>query len=555
MENKETLLKQYQEKIASYKSQLAALRKDGVALIDSLTSDIKSLKTNKMISKEVKAARKQEYLQQIEKAKEVKAANASKIKEIEKEACAYAKETYAPIYAAVKEECKTIKAENSVKQKEEITAENDRFKTELDAIKAELAAETDSIQKQVLRNKISTCKKIHHNLVTDIKSKYGSLNQKAVDKKHESFVSEKNDLYEVRYGKNSIAEKFVMKCENYVYNFKLTDFLLKNGLYIIILVFMIICIISNPKLLMPNQVALIFKNWSTKVFFALGVAGLILFGGTDLSVGRMIAMGSLFTCMLLNPNSPTTLFGISFGKVYGAIGFPATVVLALVLSISTCVIFSLIAGFFTAKFKIHPFITTLGTSLIIWGTMSYGTSNIKTGAITDEASELVKHVFVKGSFLGLPVTIFYAIIAIFVVWLIWNKTKFGKNMYAVGGNSEAASVSGISVFKVTLGIFGLAGILYGVGAFLQALTSGSSSSVMGAGWELEAIAACVVGGISFSGGIGKVSGAVIGCLIFEILKYFLRDITGGSAEITNIFIGAIIIIAVTFDSIKYLKKK
>lgn len=128
-------------------------------------------------------------------------------------------------------------------------------------------------------------------------------------------------------------------------------------------------------------------------------------------------------------------------------------------------------------------------------------------------------------------------------------------MYAVGGNQEAASVSGISVFWVTLGVFIMAGILYGVGSFLIGVQTGSSSSTLGQGWELEAIAACVVGGISFSGGIGKVRGAVIGCLLFEILKYYLRDITNGSADITNIFIGIIIIVAVVFDSIKYLKKK
>ena len=128
-------------------------------------------------------------------------------------------------------------------------------------------------------------------------------------------------------------------------------------------------------------------------------------------------------------------------------------------------------------------------------------------------------------------------------------------MNAVGGNAEAPSVSGLSVFWTTLGVFIMAGVLYGFGGFFQATVTGSSSSSLGQGWEMEAIAACVIGGISFTGGIGKISGAVIGCLLFEILKYYLRQMTGGSADIANIFIGIVILVAVTFDSVKYLKKK
>lgn len=198
----------------------------------------------------------------------------------------------------------------------------------------------------------------------------------------------------------------------------------------------------------------------------------------------------------------------------------------------------------------HPFISTLGTSLIIWGLVGFGTNNIKTGNISSEAMSIGGNI--GGQF---PITLIYAIIAIAIVWFVWNKTTFGKNMYAVGGNAEAASVSGISVFKVTLGVFIMAGVLYGLGGFFQSTVTGSSSSSFGQGWELEAIAACVIGGISFTGGIGKISGAVIGCLIFEVLKYYLRAVFGGSSDISNIFIGVIILAAVTFDSIKYLKKK
>ena len=145
------------------------------------------------------------------------------------------------------------------------------------------------------------------------------------------------------------------------------------------------------------------------------------------------------------------------------------------------------------------------------------------------------------------------VIAIVVAWFIWNKTTFGKNMYAVGGNAEAASVSGISVFKVTMGVFIMAGIFYGCGGFLEAFKANASAGT-GQGYELDAIAACVVGGISFNGGIGKIGGAVIGVIIFTGLTYCLTFL-GIDTNLQFVFKGFIIIAAVALDSVKYLKKK
>ncbi|MDY4708247.1 MAG: galactoside ABC transporter permease, partial [Candidatus Treponema excrementipullorum] len=152
-----------------------------------------------------------------------------------------------------------------------------------------------------------------------------------------------------------------------------------------------------------------------------------------------------------------------------------------------------------------------------------------------------------------PKLIIPAVIAIIVAWFIWNKTTFGKNMYAVGGNAEAASVSGISVFKVTMGVFIMAGVFYGFGAFLETFKANASAGT-GQGYELDAIAACVVGGISFNGGIGKIGGAVLGVIIFTGLTYCLTFL-GIDTNLQFVFKGLIIIAAVALDSVKYLKKK
>ena len=224
---------------------------------------------------------------------------------------------------------------------------------------------------------------------------------------------------------------------------------------------------------------------------------------------------------------------------------------SLLLSIILCSMFSAMAGFFTAKFKMHPFISTMANQLIIFGLWFYITKGTASGGVEDKLVNIVAPKW-GGQF---PSIIIWSIICIVIVWFIWNKTRFGKNMYAVGGNQEAASVSGISVFWTTIFVFIMAGILYGIGGWLEcARAKGSASAATGSGWETDAIAACVVGGISFAGGIGKIGGAVFGVVIFTALSYalaFLRIDT----NLQFVVKGIIILAAVAMDSIKYLKKK
>lgn len=223
------------------------------------------------------------------------------------------------------------------------------------------------------------------------------------------------------------------------------------------------------------------------------------------------------------------------------------IVVALILAIIFAVIFSALAGFFTARFKMHPFITTLSTQLLIFGLMMIFFSNVPSFRINSNLKSLLA---------GERNTniIIASVIAVAIMWFIWNKTKFGKNMYAVGGNSEAAIVSGINVFAVTMSIFMMAGVLYGVGGFFEAIRVGTAQPNTGAGTELDAIAACVVGGISFSGGIGKIRGAVIGTIIFTGITYTITYL-GYDPNIQFVFKGIIIMAAVCLDSLKYLRKK
>ena len=344
------------------------------------------------------------------------------------------------------------------------------------------------------------------------------------------------------------------KWENYKYTFNRRTFLLQNGLYIaIILIFIGLCIatpiVKHVPLLTYNNILNILQQASPRMFLALGVAGLILLTGTDLSIGRMVGMGMTTATIIMHQGINT---GAVFGHVFDFTGMPIglRVIFALLMCILLCTFFTAIGGFFTAKFKMHPFISTMSNMLVIFGLGTYATKGVSFGAIEPSIPKMI-----IPRLNGFPTIILWAVAAIVIVWFIWNKSTFGNNLYAVGGNTEAASVSGISVFAVTMGAFILAGILYGFGSWLEcARMVGSGSAAYGQGWEMDAIAACVVGGVSFTGGIGKISGVVVGVLIFTVLIYSLT-ILGIDTNLQFVFEGIIIITAVTLDCLKYVQKK
>ena len=150
--------------------------------------------------------------------------------------------------------------------------------------------------------------------------------------------------------------------------------------------------------------------------------------------------------------------------------------------------------------------------------------------------------------------VIYAAIATAFVWVLWNKTKFGKNIFAIGGNPEAAKVSGVNVTVNLILIYMLSGVFYAFGGMLEAGRIGSATNNLGFMYELDAIAACVVGGVSFSGGVGTVLGVITGVIIFTVINYGMTYI-GVNPYWQFIIKGAIIIMAVALDSLKYAKKK
>jgi methyl-galactoside transport system permease protein len=155
---------------------------------------------------------------------------------------------------------------------------------------------------------------------------------------------------------------------------------------------------------------------------------------------------------------------------------------------------------------------------------------------------------------SLPYIVAIALTVAVGVWVLYNKTRFGKNLYAIGGNPEAAKVSGVNVAKNLMFMYVFAGVLYGLAGCLEAARTGGATNNYGNMYELDAIAAAVVGGVSTSGGIGTVPGIMVGVLIFSVINYGLTFI-GMSPYLQLVVKGAIILAAVAIDIRKYLTKK
>ena len=540
-EQEDKLRQSIDEYVGSIQAKIDALRADGTDKVLEIQSNLDSLKRDRIYTKQEKESIAEGWRKELEKAKAVEAKNKAEVSKLIADAETYLKAHFNQDYFQyVAASCKEEKSFAQEKYRATVAELNQEHQKTLSKL-------TDA-------HEIKDEKYVHKNRLFDAKMALNKDLQEVKDRRHAAYEHKFHLIDLLRMSKFTVGETLAQKVENYRYTFNTRNFLLKNGLYLAILViFIALCFITpavkGVQLLTVNNVLNILQMASPRMFLALGVAGLIMLAGTDLSIGRMMGMGMTAATIIMHQGVNT---GSVFGHVFDFTGMsvPARVVLALVVCIVLCTIFTTIAGFFTAKFKMHPFIATMANMLVIFGLVTYGTKGVSFGAIeTTIPSMIIPKI---GKF---PTIILWAVAAVVIVWFIWNKTTFGKNLYAVGGNPEAASVSGISVFAITVGAFILAGILYGFGSWLECIRMvGSGSAAYGQGWEMDAIAAAVVGGVSFTGGIGKISGVVVGVCIFTALTYSLTTL-GIDTNLQFVFSGIIILVAVTLDCLKYVQKK
>ena len=332
---------------------------------------------------------------------------------------------------------------------------------------------------------------------------------------------------------------------------RITTFLLDHAMFIIISIAIIGIAIARPRFISLASVINIISLTAAKLPIALGIGGAIVLSGTDISAGRIVGLTACISASLLQSTD-------YFNKMFPNLAtLPVFVVILAVMAVGAVI--GLVNGFFVAKFKLHPFIVTLSTQLIVFGLVLLYLQIGNNGGQTLSGIDSSYVNFVSGPLftlggIAVPRYILFSVIITVVMWLIWNKTAFGKNMFAVGSNEEAARVSGVNVFMTILGVFALAGALYGITGFIEGARIGSSASYTGLNYESDAIAACVIGGVSFVGGTGKISGIVIGVLLLQIIFVGLNFLSVDQ-NLLYIIKGAIILLACSIDMRKYLKKR
>ena len=344
------------------------------------------------------------------------------------------------------------------------------------------------------------------------------------------------------------------------------DLLLNNALTIIMIIAVVYIAIINKNFLKPASIINIISQTAAYLPAALGIAGCIVLTGTDLSAGRAVGLSACISASLLQNAANAA------NKMWPGIGTLPIWLVILIAMVLGAVIGSF-NGFFVAKFKLHPFIVTLGTQLILYTALLLYVQMGNNGGMAISNLGPSYTGFVKGSILALggtkgihfggnapagmtpiPNYVWFAIALTAIMCFIWNKTSFGKNMFALGSNEEAARVSGVNVFATTVMVFALAGAMYGFTGFIEGARIGSNTANTGLNYELDAIAACVIGGVSFVGGIGKIRGIVVGVLMLRLIFIGLTMV-GVPQDLQYLIKGGIILFACALDMRKYLVKK
>lgn len=316
-----------------------------------------------------------------------------------------------------------------------------------------------------------------------------------------------------------------------------------NAIIVGIILIAIAVSIAKPNFISEANLRNLLSNTAVRFIIALGVSGCLITKGTDLSAGRTAGLAACVSAILLQKSDYSQKFYPELGDV------SIVLVLGIVLAIGAIV--GAINGSVIAFFKVPPFIATLGMQTLVYGICLVYTGASPIGGLRQDYTQLAT------GYIGNPIFSYVFIVAFlvgFAMWFLYNKTRHGKYMYAIGGNESAAEVSGVNVTRTLVKIYTLAAVLYACGGFLIGAKAGGANVNTGFGYELEAIASCTIGGVSTTGGIGRVSGILIGVLVFEILKTALQFLKVDTSY-QYIVQGFVIVIAVALDLRRYLAKK
>lgn len=320
---------------------------------------------------------------------------------------------------------------------------------------------------------------------------------------------------------------------------RVKKFISKNSIWLILIVIVAVVTIIKPVFLTPGNLQTLITTESIKGILAFGIMFAILSKGIDLTPGATVAFVSVI-CASLAQTADASRKILGFGPLPGWLIF--------LIGIAIGAAIGLIIGAIIAYTKIPPFIATLGGQLILRAA-SKMYSSIPVSSLSDDF-----RFFGKGDIFGIPMIVVIFVIMFIISAILLTKTRFGRNVFAIGGNDNAARVAGINVEKNLMLVYMWCSICAAIGGVLLAGRTGSADpSTYGLNYELDAIAAATVGGTSHTGGVCRISGVLAGILILGVINNALI-LMGVDDNMTNIIKGLIIVGAVILDMRKNAKK-
>jgi inositol transport system permease protein len=318
--------------------------------------------------------------------------------------------------------------------------------------------------------------------------------------------------------------------------------------YAIVLIFIAMFVgmtFLTDAFLQPRNLVNVVRQISVVGLIAIGVTMVIITTGIDLSSGSVLALAAVFAASLAQQPD-------WHDAKYPGLMLPVIVPILVALGIG--ILCGAINGSLIAKFKIPPFIATLGMMTVARGfALIY--SNRPVSGLTDTYNfigqgEILKVIPIPGQPpLGIPIPVIILAVVAIGAHMMLNSTRFGRHIYAIGGNEQAALISGLNVGRIKIGVYTIAGLLSGLAGLVLSSRIGSGQAGLAVGYELDAIASAVIGGTSLSGGIGTIWGTIIGALIIGVLNNGL-DLLNVSAYWQTIVKGTIIVVAVIVDERK-----
>lgn len=314
----------------------------------------------------------------------------------------------------------------------------------------------------------------------------------------------------------------------------------KYTMHIILVVLFVIMSFSSEFFFTADNLLNILRLESFRAIMVMGMGLVIIIGGIDLSIGQVAALASVITASLIQNLDATTRLLPDTVFMPIAIGVLAGLLVGVIVGI--------INGYFIAYIDLPPFIATLGTQVLCQGISYTYTNAAPVSNLRDGFS------YIAQGYVGpIPLVVIYVVILSFAVWILLNKTRFGKHIYAIGGSESAARVAGIKVEKTKIIVYAFCGFVGALSGVCLASHTGAGNSLLATNYQLDAVSSCAIGGVSMSGGVGTVSGMLVGWLILGVLNNGML-LLGFSTYLQLVVKGLLILAAVTIDKKKSARR-